>query len=107
MNAFQEILQRAQAGEYPKFEFHRQDQWLEFQSLVSDHVKRYTCPQYGDMPNDQASSFTIEDVAKEIQRYCNRVGRNARGPEEAKRDMLKVPHYACMIYAKMMEQEES
>jgi hypothetical protein len=107
MNAFQEILKRAQSGEESQSGYHRLDQWMEFQDRVFDHVEQYTCPQYGDMPKDQAAEFTIEEIAMNMKRYLNRVGKGQRGPEEARRDMLKVAHYACMIYAKMMEQEES
>ena len=37
-------------------------QWREFYNLVMSHIEEYTVPQYGDMPDDQASLFTIDSV---------------------------------------------
>lgn len=80
-------------------------EWMDFAEKVLDHVDNYTVPQYGDSPADQASNFTLDDFKTTIQRYVNRMGRNARGPVEAQRDMLKIAHYACLAAAKLAEQE--
>jgi hypothetical protein len=79
----------------------RWHQWFEFASKVSDHIEDYTVKQYGDMPNDQASEFTIRDIVQNMRRYLNRVESNARGHEEAVRDCMKLAHYACMLHAKL------
>jgi len=84
----------------------RKEQWDNFSPMVGDHIDSYTVQQYGDMPNDQASGFTPEEVASHIKRYCNRVGKNARGIEEQKRDCLKMAHYACILYYKITGEEK-
>jgi len=76
-------------------------EWEIFQEKVRDHIADYTIPQYGDAPNDPITEFTPEHIGKEIKRYCDRIGTNARGGEEAKRDMLKIAHYACVAYHKL------
>ncbi len=76
-------------------------EWNRFAALVARHIDEYTIPQYGDAPGDQLSSFSAEDIVTQIERYLNRVGRNARGPEEGLKDMLKVAHYACALHAKL------
>jgi hypothetical protein len=84
----------------------RGQQWFEFAGQVFDHIEDYTTRQYGDMPHDQASGFTIRDVAQNMRRYLNRVESNARGPAEALRDCLKLAHYACMLYEKLANESE-
>lgn len=83
----------------------RGQQWLHFASKVLSHIEKYTVPQYGDLPDDQASEFTIKEMQMNIKRYLNRMTSNARGSEEARRDMLKVAHYACLTLAKLEEGE--
>jgi len=82
----------------------RGQQWFEFANQVFTHIEDYTVLQYGGMPDDQASGFTIRDVAQNMRRYLNRVESNARGPQEALRDCLKLAHYACMLHEKMTNQ---
>ena len=80
--------------------FKREKEWLDFADEVRDHVVSYTIKQYGDMPEDQASSFTLEDFKRELQKYCNRMGSGVRGAEEQERDFKKIAHYACMGLAR-------
>lgn len=79
-------------------------QWLDFGVKVYNHVEQYTVPQYGDMPNDQASEFTVEDIKAQLKRYVNRIGTNARGEGEAFRDCLKIAHYACLLHAQTLKE---
>jgi hypothetical protein len=77
----------------------RGQEWASFSQEVLSHVETYTVPQYGDMPNDQASGWTPEQCIESIRRYCNRYGRNSRdGQQEL--DLLKVAHYACICLSK-------
>jgi hypothetical protein len=78
----------------------REKEWQEFSGEVRDHVVNYTVPQYGDSPEDQASSFTVADFKREILKYGNRMGSGIRGPEEQERDFKKIAHYACMGLAR-------
>jgi hypothetical protein len=75
-------------------------EWNNFSRIVAQHIEGYTIPQYGDAPDDQASKFTEHDIAVNMQRYVNRLESNARGPEEAQRDLLKIAHYCAMLYFK-------
>ena len=78
----------------------RGKEWDAFAKNVEEHIETYTVPQYGDAPDDQASQFTEHDMAANIKRYVNRLESNARGPEEAQRDLLKIAHYCAMLYFK-------
>ena len=79
----------------------RGEQWTKFSGMVLDHVENYTVPQYGDFPHDQAEGFSIPDIVLNIRRYLNRAESNARGRAEAKRDCLKIAHYACLLYLRI------
>lgn len=76
----------------------RGQEWLDFALLVLDHIEDYTVPQYGDKGADRAKSYTLETIAEHIGRYKDRIGSNARGDTEAKRDMIKIAHYASFGY---------
>lgn len=78
----------------------RLNQWHVFSKLVDYHISTYTVPQYGDYPDDQASSFTEEEIISQFKRYVNRLSSNARGPEEAQRDLYKIAHYAALLHFK-------
>lgn len=78
----------------------RQSQWAIFANLVGKHIDKYTVPQYGDYPNDQATTFTDEEIISQFKRYVNRLNSNARGPEEAERDLFKIAHYAALLHFK-------
>lgn len=75
--------------------------WEVFSDEVLQHVEKYTVPQYGDFPNDQMTEWANEDFVTTIKRYINRAGKNARGPEEDVRDLLKIAHYAGTLWAKI------
>ncbi|OQB09999.1 MAG: hypothetical protein BWY21_00563 [Parcubacteria group bacterium ADurb.Bin216] len=75
-------------------------EWVTFSALVVDHIEKYTVPQYGDIPTDQLSEWSVQQCIDSIQRYCRRANTNARGEEEALRDLLKIAHYAGVAYMK-------
>lgn len=81
-------------------------EWKKFALEVLIHVDTYTVFQCGDTGNDRIDELTKEDCIKAIQRYCHRFGRNARSGND-KLDMLKIAHYACFIYNKLKDEEES
>lgn len=72
--------------------------WLKFSAEVLSHIENYTVPQYGDKGQDRASDYTMEVIADHIGRYRDRMGSNARGPIEAKRDLVKIAHYASLAH---------
>jgi hypothetical protein len=82
----------------------RRSEWNAFAYQVGNHIDEYTVPQYGDMPEDQLTEYSVTDCITQIKKYCNRIATNARGREETKRDMLKVAHYACVAYSKLQEE---
>lgn len=81
----------------------RGKEWADFNTIVEDHIENYTVPQYGDMPDDQMTTASLDDIKHDVQRYLNRIGRNARGIDESLRDMVKMAHYACIAYNKIKE----
>lgn len=72
----------------------RGEEWLTFANEVLQHIETYTVPQYGDKGEDRASEYDLAVIAEHIGRYRDRIGSNARGPIEARRDMIKIAHYA-------------
>ena len=79
-------------------------EWMLFSGKVLQHVENYTVGQYGDKGEDMATNMSIEACATEIKRYLYRLGRGQRGIAEARRDLLKVAHYACIIADKLEEE---
>lgn len=81
----------------------RLNEWEDFSARVGRHIETYTVPQYGDSPGDPLSDFTDEEIIAQMKRYINRASSNVRGPAEAQRDMLKVAHYAGVLFTKRAE----
>lgn len=79
----------------------RLDQWEGFSKEVGQHIENYTVPQYGDAPDDLASTFTKEQVDIQLMKYISRQrnGGGQRGISEDLRDYYKIAHYACMACA--------
>ena len=80
-------------------------EWVEFSLEVDDHIEKYCIPQYGDYPDTMIEDWTINDVKTQLEKYIKRIGTNVRGREEAKRDTLKIAHYACLLLKKIEEEE--
>lgn len=78
----------------------RGEEWVKFAKKVLEHIDNYTIPQYGDMPNDLASTMSVEQCVKSIEKYCKRFGKNQR-PGQDKLDILKIAHWACIAYNKI------
>lgn len=83
----------------------RNMQWRIFGRRVDNHIKTYTVPQYGDAPDDQVQTMSPEMMVENMKRYLNRFGTNQRGPEDQKRDLLKLAHYACLCYDRLFGTE--
>ena len=78
----------------------RGDEWLDFSEAVFDHVENYTVKQYGDAGTDQVTHYSAEDCVKQIKKYCERFGKNAREGLE-RLDLIKIAHYACLASNKL------
>ena len=74
-------------------------QWRWFAGSVEDHVEGYVIPQYGDFPDKTIAKFTPEKIQGKLEAYVDRIGKSSRGPEDAKRDCLKIAHFANYLYA--------
>lgn len=79
-------------------------EWLAFSGLVAQHIMDYAIPQYGDI-NDAVAEWTPEDIARQIDKYTRRVGKNMR-PGQDLLDMLKVAHYACRAHTKIAAKQQ-
>lgn len=95
-----------EAGEYTP-RSNRLLLWDCFSDEVGRHIEEYTVPQYGDFPGDNVSSWTEEDCMKEIKKYANRMDTNARGELESTRDLMKMAHYASLVWCKRLGFEEA
>ena len=84
----------------------RLEQWHEFSFRMVEHIENYTVPQYGDFPDDPLTTMSDEVIVANMGRYLARVGKNARGADDACRDMLKVAHYACELERRLREEAQ-
>lgn len=87
------------------FPYARSTEWIEFSKKVFEHIETYTVPQYGDKGQDQCSEFTQDDFITQMKKYLNRYGKNSRAGQE-QLDLLKIAHYACMLHAKISENDD-
>jgi len=76
---------------------YREKEMVQFAAMVASHIRSYTVPRYGDWPEDLATDMTLEQGIGQIKKYAQRFGHDARG-DERQADMIKIAHYACMIY---------
>lgn len=81
----------------------RGKEWQNFQKKVEDHIENYTVPQYGDAPNDPVSEYRERDMITQIRRYVSRLDTGQRGGNESNRDLLKIAHWAGLLYTKRTE----
>lgn len=79
----------------------RGQEWLEVSAHVLAHVESYTVATYGDKGQDRVTALTAGQCVMDAKKYCERFGRNQRGEEEQKKDMLKAIHYLAMAYKKL------
>lgn len=77
------------------------DEWVDFALNVHKHIKNYVVPQYGDYPDKMIEGWDLKSIQENLDRYVTRIGVNKRGLDEAKRDTLKIAHYACYLYKKL------
>lgn len=77
----------------------RGNDWITFSLRVLQHIEGYTIPQYGDAPNDEVESWTIEECLLAVKKYNARYGKNSReGQQEL--DFLKMAHFVQLAYDK-------
>lgn len=74
--------------------------WNVFSENVSQHISDYTVPQYGDFPNDLRTTCHEDVILADMQRYLTRYKDGKRGADETTRDMLKLAHYASMLWCR-------
>jgi len=74
-------------------------QFSDFSLRVLKHINEYVVPQYGNFPDKTIAKFTPEKIQGKLEAYVDRIGKSSRGPEDAKRDCLKIAHFACYLYA--------
>lgn len=77
-------------------------EWNGFADKVLTHIDTYVVPQYGDKGEDEVTEWTAKDCMMAIKKYAARFGKNSRKGQE-KLDILKIAHYACLIYNKLEE----
>ena len=74
-------------------------QWNRFSNITANHIRNYVIPQYGDFPDKTIAKFTPEKIQGKLEAYVDRIGKSSRGIEDAKRDCLKIAHFACYLFA--------
>lgn len=84
----------------------REWDWTGFATYVTQHIRNYTVPQYGDVPNDQIESWSAEECVRAIGKRVARFGSNARGRIETLRDLVKIAHEAQLAFDKMKPTNE-
>ena len=85
----------------------REWEMLQFGGLMCEHVGEYTVPQYGDLGEDNVTNWSSRDCEVQIEKYVKRLRSNQRGFEDAQRDLLKIAHYAGIVYNKRLVEKAS
>lgn len=80
----------------------REEEWDEFEKIVSSHIVNYANLQYGEKGEDQLTDWTEEQILNQLKKYVirNLTGQNKRGRIERLRDLLKISHYVCVMFWK-------
>lgn len=81
--------------------------WGIFSDEVANHIENYTIKQYKDFPEDQVTRWDEHILKEQIQKYLNRLDSNQRGDMDANMDLIKIAHYAQMIWSKRLGFEEA
>ena len=89
-----------------KEESNRLREWQAFSYLVGRHIENYTVPQYGDAPEDEIQTWSLEQCQKAISKYTKRFDTQRRGRLESLRDLTKLAHFACLAFNKMFPNDE-
>ena len=77
----------------------REEQWIDFAEAVTDHLRDYTVPQYGDVGDDEITGYSVGDCVTHLTRYAKRYGTQSRkGQQEL--DFMKIAHYAQCAWEK-------
>lgn len=79
----------------------REVEFYHFSQVVAGHIDKYTVTQYGDAPADEVESWTPEHCILAIQKYIRRFGVIQRGRVESLRDIVKIAHFAAIVFYKM------
>ena len=83
----------------------RLDEWKLFSQLVENHISKYCNDQYQDKGKDPITNWSYSQCMDQIRKYYKRKDSNQRKGEN-KRDLLKIAHYACVSYFKLLEIKE-
>jgi len=83
----------------PKMARSKSEQWRQFADIVEDHIGNYAIVQYGDFPDKTIAKYNLEKIKGKLEAYVDRIGRGARGQDEAIRDAIKISHFGCYLYA--------
>jgi HEPN domain-containing protein len=70
----------------------QEKKWIAFAKRVTEHIKSYVIPQYGDEGEEPAQEYDAADCVKQAQRYLARFGKSQR-PGEELRDLYKSAHW--------------
>jgi len=82
--------------------YNRLEQWKDFCNQMEKHIVEYTQVQYGNTDgNEQVDNFTPDDCWQNMLRYFNRRKTSVRGSKEKLRDVIKIAHYAQLLYDKL------
>jgi hypothetical protein len=81
-------------------------EWRLFSGVVEQHIEQYVVQMYGDHPDKHIDAMSIEEVKGKMSSYVQRIGNAAkvRGKKDAMRDILKIAHFCCYTFFKMVEE---
>jgi hypothetical protein len=85
--------------------WNRSAKWIKFAENMPSHLLHYCDEQYPTTdPDNDLDNWTIEDVKAHMKTYVGRIGSTQRGSEQAKEDMIKLAHFASIIWNKLNEE---
>lgn len=81
--------------------------WDIFAEEVWSHIENYTIKQYGDFPTDQVAKWDEAQLKTQIEKYLNRLNSSSRGEQDSNMDLIKIAHYAQLIWSKRLGFEDT
>lgn len=84
----------------------RGQDYINYSREVLMHIENYTIPQYGDAPNDEISSWSVEECLKDVSKRLSRYGRQSRGGQQAL-DFKKMAHVIQIAALKYQEEQNA
>lgn len=85
----------------PKEPTLRELEWDSFSRIVGNHIRDYAVPKHGDVLEDKASAWTIDQSLRRVWGRSRSLSKAGKGCAAAV-EIMKLAHEACIAYNKIV-----